>query len=77
MPRQRHDGWTRPRQIDFLRSLSVHGVVTRAAAEVGMGVESAYRLRFRDPEFADIWDEALDVARLCALGLDADGCLPR
>lgn len=63
MPTTRHDGWTTARQIDFLRGLSRHGIVTRAADDIGMGVESAYRLRARDDEFAEIWDMALECAR--------------
>jgi len=66
MSTQRHDGWTWPRQVDFIRRLSYHGVVTRAADEVGMAVETAYRLRARDPRFANLWDMALEAARLDA-----------
>jgi len=36
MPTQPHDGWTTSRQIYFLRALSHHFVVTRAALDNGI-----------------------------------------
>lgn len=56
----RQNGWTVKRQVAFIEALAVQGSVTRAAARVGMSVESAYRLR-RRPEaksFADAWTAA-------------------
>lgn len=66
-PRPRHDGWSTARRIDFIRALARHGGVTRAAGEVGMTAETGYRLRARDAEFAELWDMALNAARLIAI----------
>lgn len=42
----------------FLDVLSKHGVVSRAALEVGVDRRTPYRLRKSDLEFAAAWDEA-------------------
>ena len=59
--RARADGWTATRQLRFLDVLARTRSVTRAAAAAGIGRESAYRLRNRDPDglFAALWDLAL------------------
>lgn len=41
----RIDGWTRARQVAFLRALSATHSVTEAGRSVGMSRQSAYRLR--------------------------------
>lgn len=58
--RPRHDGWTPARQWDFIQALGDTASVPRAAARVGMSVQSAYRLR-RHPAAEDFrlaWDAA-------------------
>ncbi|MBI1402209.1 MAG: hypothetical protein GC147_03215 [Porphyrobacter sp.] len=44
---QRGDGWTRAKQVAFLRALSATHSVSEAARSVGMSRQSAYRLRSR------------------------------
>lgn len=46
-PAQRHDGWTPARQAEFLRELAASHCVSTAARAVGMGRQSAYKLRNR------------------------------
>jgi hypothetical protein len=61
--RQRHDGWTPDRQMDFIEALAETACVAQAAKEVGMAPRSAYRLR-ANPDaqaFRLAWDAALDV----------------
>ncbi|HCF24104.1 MULTISPECIES: hypothetical protein [unclassified Novosphingobium] len=61
LSRVRHDGWTVPRQCNFLRALSVTGSVSSAARMVGMSRKAAYALRGRSgaESFAAAWDRAL------------------
>jgi hypothetical protein len=60
----RHDGWTPARQRAFIQALAECGVVSRAAAAVGMTERSAHRLALRpDAEsFRIAWDAALQIA---------------
>ena len=44
---QRHDGWSLPKQVAFLRALSATHSVHEAARSVGCSRQSAYRLRSR------------------------------
>lgn len=44
---ERHDGWTLPKQVAFLRALSATHSVHEAARSVGCSRQSAYRLRSR------------------------------
>jgi hypothetical protein len=62
--RQRHDGWTPERQVDFIRALAECACVTEAAERVGVTTHSAYRLRARADaaSFRAAWDAALDLA---------------
>lgn len=56
--RVRHDGWTPPRQAEFIGYLAETRCVKQAAGLVGMSRESAYRLR-RKPGaegFVAAWD---------------------
>lgn len=59
--RARRDGWTPARQAEYIGRLAETGCVTAAARAVGMGRESAYRLRNRPGAegFARAWDAAL------------------
>jgi hypothetical protein len=59
--RARRDGWTAERQHAFIAALARTGCVGRAALEVGMSRESAYRLRRRRgaESFAAAWDSIL------------------
>ncbi|SFS01686.1 hypothetical protein [Sphingomonas jatrophae] len=70
----RHDGWTVERQRRFLFALADTGCVSDAAAEAGLSVRSAYRLRRRlgAEAFAAAWDEALVAAsrRLAAVAYE-------
>ena len=56
----RHDGWTPARQAAFLRELAATHNVTAAARAVGMGRQSAYKLRarLRGTPFDKAWDAA-------------------
>lgn len=57
----RADGWTHVRQADFIGYLAETRSVIAACRRIGMGRESAYRLRRRPgaPGFAAAWDAAL------------------
>lgn len=77
--RPRGDGWTAERQAQFIGMLAQTGSVVAAAQAVGMGRESAYRLRRRPGAagFAAAWDAALkkphkrvDLASAKATGLE-------
>ena len=68
--RARRDGWTPPRQRDFIAALAELGLVAAAARSVGMSPKSAYALRNRageDSDFAAAWDVAIDQGRANAL----------
>jgi hypothetical protein len=76
----RADGWTAERQAAFVGKLAETRSVLAAARAVGMGRESAYRLRKRPGAagFAAAWDAALgkphravDLSNRKATGLDA------
>lgn len=76
----RRDGWTPSRQAAFVGMLAQTGSVEGACRAVGMGKESAYRLRKRAGAagFAAAWDAALgkphmgvDLASAKSTGLDA------
>lgn len=56
-------GWTRARQVQFLRCLADKGDVRLACADVGLSRQSVYKLRRRNPEFARLWSMAAEVAR--------------
>jgi hypothetical protein len=47
-------------RLRFLDALRVHGIVSRAAIEVGVERSTIYFERQRDPIFAQEWAEALD-----------------
>ena len=61
--RWRADGWTPVRQAAFLAVLAETKCVAKAARAVGMGRESAYRLRDRPGagSFAAAWDKLLAI----------------
>ncbi|OBX20506.1 hypothetical protein A9995_01985 [Erythrobacter sp. QSSC1-22B] len=50
-------------QVRFLDALSLHGNVRAAAARVGVSRDTVYRIRRREPRFANLWDAALVHAR--------------
>lgn len=58
----RRDGWTAERRRRFLEGLAAGLDVSRACTGLGMSREGAYRLRRRDPAFAQAWDDALRSA---------------
>ena len=62
--RERHDGWTPDRQVDFIEALAASGCVTEAAKAVGLSKASAYKLRARPDaqSFRLAWDAAIDFA---------------
>ena len=62
-PTVRHDGWTRARRRQFIEALAAGRCVRRACAIAGLSREGAYKLRRRDPEFAQDWETALRTAR--------------
>ncbi len=77
---ERADGWTAARQAAFVGYLAETRSVVAACRRVGMGRESAYRLRKRPGAagFAAAWDAALgkphapvDLASAKSTGLDA------
>ena len=55
--------WTGEKASAFLKLLARHGKVARAARDVGMSRQAAYRLRARAPQFAVFWKDALELAR--------------
>jgi hypothetical protein len=65
-PEDRHDGWTRARQARFLRTLAATHSVSAAARAVGMGRQSAYKLRNR------LKGEPFDIAWRAAFRLQYD-----
>jgi hypothetical protein len=50
-------------QVRFLDGLALHGNVRAAAARVGVSRDTVYRLRRREPAFAQLWEAALVHAR--------------
>ncbi len=62
--RERSDGWSPDRQIDFIEALAATGCVTQAAESVGMNRVAAYRLRGdpRAASFRAAWGWALEHA---------------
>lgn len=76
VPHSRHraNGWTPDAQVAFIQALSVMGTVGMAARAVGMGRQSAYRLRERalalakergaeGASFVAAWDRAISLGR--------------
>ncbi|HEY6817034.1 MAG TPA: hypothetical protein VI168_15970 [Croceibacterium sp.] len=63
--RARADGWTPERQARFIGLLAECGSVAEAARGVGMGRESAWRLRRRTGagSFAHAWDVIAAIRR--------------
>lgn len=59
--RARADGWTPPKQAEFIGQLAETRCVAEAARRVGMRRETAYRLRARkwSASFVAAWDAAL------------------
>lgn len=55
----RRDGWTEERRKIFIAVLRESGCVLDACRVAGMSDTSAYRLRRRDPEIAEQWDDAV------------------
>jgi hypothetical protein len=68
-PPKRHDGWTRAKQAEFLRCLAATHCVSKAARSVGMGRQSAYKLRNR------LKGEPFDIAWQAAFRLQYDALL--
>ena len=65
----RRDGWTPERQRAFIRALSRIGLVSAAAADVGMSRKSAYKLLDRagaGSSFAQAWEKARQYGRTIA-----------
>ena len=63
----RHDGWTPERQRAFIAALAMVGIVSWAAAAVGMSRKTAYDLLRRagpDSSFARVWREAQSAGRM-------------
>ena len=65
-PRYRHDGWTPERRELFLGLLAGGYDVRRACAGVRLSRQAAYKLRGREPGFAQAWDAALRSTRQAA-----------
>jgi len=66
---RRHDGWTPERQRGFIAALATIGMISAAAAAVGMSRKSAYALLARagpDSSFANAWKEAQAAGRTTA-----------
>lgn len=59
----RHNEWTRAKMAAFLRELAASQSVSQAAKSVGMGRQSAYKLRNRlaGTPFALAWEVALEA----------------
>ena len=58
-PRERRDGWTPEKQVDFIEALGECGCVTEACERVGLSASTAYRLRRRNAAFAIAWDASV------------------
>lgn len=54
-------GWTKARRTAFLKALAETCNVSLSTELAGMRGKSAYDLRKRDPAFARLWEEALDI----------------
>ncbi|MHA6718779.1 hypothetical protein ACX40Y_04940 [Sphingomonas sp. RS6] len=52
-------GWTKARRTRFLDVLAATCNVTTASRQIGVSTASAYRLRRRDPHFAELWRAAI------------------
>ena len=61
--RPRHDGWTPPKQVAFIRALAETACVDQACRLVGLSQQSAYTLRSRPDavSFRQAWAIAIDV----------------
>src|SRR5688572_429551 len=46
----------------FIEALTTHGTVYHAAQAAGVSRQTVYRWRDEDPEFADLWYEAIENA---------------
>jgi hypothetical protein len=57
VPKER--GWTKAKRAAFLDMLAATCNVKASAQHVGMHPVGAYRLRRRDPQFADLWRAAI------------------
>ncbi len=57
----RRDGWTIRKRVIFLDHLAATCNVSASAQAAGFVESSAYALRRRDPEFADLWRNALEA----------------
>ncbi len=53
---------TRKRRQQFLAVIRETSNVTKAAQSIGMARQSVYDARARDPEFAALWDSAIEEA---------------
>ena len=63
-PRRRAEyRWTPAKALAFIEALARHGKVAAAARSVGMTRQSAYRLRDRVPQVAEIWPRAQALGR--------------
>jgi hypothetical protein len=62
-PKERADGWSAQRQLDFIAALTESGCVTEACQTVGASTRGAYRLRARADavSFRAAWDAALEI----------------
>lgn len=60
---ERKDGWTRAKRNAFLDHLAATANVERSCAAVGRDPSGVFKLRRRDPDFAEQWDRALDTSR--------------
>jgi len=55
--------WNPHKAHAFIEALASHGKVAVAARSVGMTRQSAYRLRDRVPQVAEVWAQAQAVGR--------------
>lgn len=62
-PKPDNTRWTGVKAAAFLKLLACHGKVARAAREVGMSRQAAYRLRARAPQFAQFWEQSMELAK--------------
>ena len=75
VPAIRHDGWTRKKQVAFLRELSATHCVSAAARSVDMSRQSAYALRARLKN--EPFDRAWKAAMICRFDLLAEAAMDR
>ena len=67
--RKRKDGWTKGKRASFLDHLAATANVEASCRAVRMNSSGVFKLRRRNPDFAEQWDAALDTAKARLRGM--------